>query len=85
MQTPFQMFGAQQPRAPQSRGIPQAIQQARSFAGDDPEGAVARLTQTNPQVAQLMQGRTPQQACEELARRRGIDLGPIVRMMGGMR
>lgn len=73
------MFGQQQP------SITQAIRQARSVAGSDPEGAVARLARTNLQVAQLMQGRTPQQACEELARRRGIDLGAIASMIGGMR
>lgn len=74
------MFGQQQ-----RPSITQAIAQARSVAGNDPEGAVRRMAQQNPQVAQLLNGRTSRQACEELARQRGIDLGAIVGALNGGR
>lgn len=41
------------------------------------------MAQSNPQIAQLMRGKTPQQACYELARQTGIPLAQIISMIGG--
>lgn len=62
----------------------QAIAQARrTVGGGSPEGALAGMAQDSPQVAQLMQGRTPKEACYELARQNGIPLAQIISMIGG--
>lgn len=65
--------------------LPQAMSQARSYAGGNPEGAVGRMARSSPQVADLLRGRTPQQACYEVARQYGVPLDQILRLMGGGR
>lgn len=62
----------------------QAIAAARKAVGNgSPESAVVGMAQSNPQIAQLMRGKTPQQACYELARQTGIPLAQIISMIGG--
>lgn len=53
------------------------------MANGSPEATLMGMAQGNPQVAQLMRGRTPQQACYELARQNGIPLDQIISMIGG--
>lgn len=77
MALPYQMFGKASPSP-----VTQAVAQATRMAHGDPSELFNQMMQTNPQFRTFVQdnrGKTPQQ----IARENGIDLGQVVRAMGG--